>query len=255
MLVRHLTALCVALILPFAARAEPLVAAASNVQGALDEIIAAYSAETGTGVRVNYGSTGNLVRQIREGAPFDVFLAADEPSVNALVADGLTPGGAQVYAQGRLALLVPSGGAVAADAGLEGLRAALAAGTVTRFAIANPETAPYGMRAQEALDHAGLWAAVQPALVLGENVAQAAQFVTSGNAQAGIVALSVALNPEVASVTDHAVVPDDWHEPLTQGMVVLPRAGPDAKAFAAYVRGDAARAVWARHGYALPDAP
>ena len=237
---------------PMAAWAEPLVAAASNVQGALDEIIAGFTAQTGVAVKVSYGATGNLSRQIIEGAPFQVFLAADEASVDALVTMGLTKGPAVIYATGQLALLVPKGGPVVADAGLEGLRAALAAGTVGRFAIANPEHAPYGMRAREALVHAGLWDAVQPRLVLGESVAQAAQFVTSGNAAAGVVALSVALNPAVLAVTDHAALPQDWHEPLTQGMVVLPGADADAVAFADYVRAEAARAVWQRHGYSVP---
>lgn len=244
--------LSLALLAPICARAEPLVAAAANVQGALDAIIAGYTAETGKQVRVSYGSTGNLLRQIREGAPFDVFLSADEVSARALADEGLTMGAAQVYAQGRLALLVPKGGDVAADAQLAGLKAALAAGTVGRFAIANPEHAPYGMRAREALEHEGLWDAVQPALVLGENVAQAVQFVTSGNADAGIAALSLALSPAVAAQTDHAVLPAEWHAPLTQSMVVLPRADADAQGFATYLLGDAARVIWAANGYGLP---
>ena len=249
---RQIMALGLVLLGPMAAQAGPLVAAASNVQGALDEIIAGYALETGVAVRVSYGSTGNLVRQIREGAPFDLFLSADEESVEGLVDLGLTAGAAQVYAIGQLALLVPKDGAIEADPTLEGLQAALAAGRVTRFAIANPEHAPYGMRAREALEHEGLWEALQPHLVLGENVAQAAQFVTSGNAEGGIVALSVALTPAVVARTDHAVLPADWHAPLTQGMVVLPRGGADAQAFAAWLRGDAARAVWAAHGYGVP---
>lgn len=245
-------ALGVALLAPIGARAEPLVAAAANVQGALDEIIAGYTAQTGLAVRVSYGSTGNLLRQIREGAPFDLFLSADEASAEALVTEGLTQGAAQVYAQGRLALLVPKGGAVGVDAQLDGLRAALAAGTVKRFAIANPEHAPYGLRAREALTHEGLWEALQPKLVLGENVAQAAQFVTSGNADAGIAALSLALSPAVAALADHVTLPAEWHAPLTQSLVVLTRADAETLAFAAYLTGDAARAIWAASGYGLP---
>lgn len=235
------------------AGAAPVIAAAANVQGPLQEIAAAYQAQTGTSLRISYGSTGSLVRQIREGAPFEVFLAADEASVNGLVAAGLTEGPGRVYAIGRLALVAPKGGKIALDPGFAGLRAALAAGLVTRFAIANPEHAPYGVRAQEALRHVDLWAAAEPRLVLGENVAQAAQFVASGNADGGMIALSLALSPAVAARVDHVVVPADWHQPLVQSMALLPRAGADAQAFFAFLQGPEAQAIFAAQGYDLPD--
>lgn len=251
--IRWAAALAVlALTLPLSAMAAPLIAAAANVQSALEEIVTLYEAKTGQRLRVSYGATGSLVRQIRQGAPFDLFLSADDISVKALVDEGLTQGAARDYVMGRLALVVPKGGAFVADAEFTGFAAALGAGQVKRFAIASPAHAPYGQRAVEALRHAGLWAQTEPRLVLGENVAQAAQFVASGNADGGLIALSLALTPAVAARVDHAVVPSDWHAPLRQSMVLLPRAGDEARAFFAFLQGPEARAIFAAQGYDLP---
>jgi molybdate transport system substrate-binding protein len=241
-----------AMALPLSAMAEPLVAAAANVQSALQDIVAAYEAKTGASVRVSYGATGSLVRQIRQGAPFDLFLAADDLSIRKLEAEGLTQGAGRDYAIGRLALVAPKGGVFAPDADFAGLATALAAGKIARFAIASPEHAPYGQRAVEALRHAGLWAQVEPQLVLGENVAQAAQFVASGNADGGLIALSLALSPAVAARVDRAVVPADWHAPLVQSMALLPRAGDEARAFFDFLQGPEAQAIFAAQGYDLP---
>lgn len=249
-------ALCLALA---AAPAEaagdqaPLVAAASDLQFALPEVAAAFEAETGRSVRLTFGSSGNLARQIRQGAPFQLYLSADEDYVLALAGDGLTRDRGAPYALGRIALLVPAGSPLALDGSLGDLRAALADGRLERFAIANPEHAPYGRRAEEALRHAGLWPAIEPHLVLGENVAQAAQFATSGNAQGGLVAHSLALSPRVAALGAAELVPADWHSPLRQRMVLLKGAGPVAERFYGYLGGPAGRAILERHGFGLPD--
>lgn len=258
MLPRLAAALALAVGLAVApARAEeaPVVAAAASMQFALEEIAADYRAATGRDLRLAFGSTGNLARQLRAGAPYQILLAADEETVLALHADGLTRDAGRVYAVGRLALVVPEGSPVAADGSLSDLRRALAAGEVEAFAIANPEHAPYGRRAEEALRHAGLWEAVGPHLVLGETVSQAAQFVSSGNAEAGLVSLALTLAPGMASGVRHAEIPADWHAPLTQRMVLAAAAGPAAEAFFAYLQTPAARAVILRHGYSLPDTP
>lgn len=230
----------------------PVIAAAADLQFAVTEVAAAFAAETGMQVDLAFGSTGNFTSQIREGAPFQMFMAADESYVAALAAEGLTRDAGVLYAQGRIVMIVPQGSALAADATLESLRDALAAGTVRHFAIANPDHAPYGQRAREALQHAGLWDAVQPHLVLGENVAQAAQFATSGNAQGGIIAQSLALSDQVASLGPHALIPADWHTPLNQRMVLLKDAGPVATAFYAYINTPAARGIMETYGFVLP---
>jgi molybdate transport system substrate-binding protein len=237
---------------PAAAQEPPVIAAASDLQFALEEIAAAFTAESGQVVTLSFGSTGNFARQIREGAPFQMFLAADESFVFDLARDGFTRDEGQLYAEGRIVIQVPEGSALAADGTLESLRLALGEGRITRFAIANPEHAPYGKRAEEALRHAGLWEPIQPFLVLGENVSQAAQFALSGNAEGGIIAYSLALAPQLESQGSYALIPAEWHQPLLQRMVLLKDAGPVAEAFYAYMSAPGARAIMDRYGFTLP---
>jgi len=135
---------------------------------------------------------------------------------------------------------------------LNDLAAALADGRLGKFAIANPEHAPYGKRAEEALRHAGLWEKIKDKLVLGENVSQAAQFATSGGTQGGIVAYSLALAPAVARVGNYALIPDSWHEPLRQRMVLLKGADEKTREFYRYMQQPAARAIMKRYGFLLP---
>jgi molybdate transport system substrate-binding protein len=232
----------------------PVVAAASDLQFALGEIAAAFRSETGQDLRLSFGSTGNFARQIREGAPFQIFMAADESYIADLDRDGFTRDAGDLYALGRIVVKVPAGSTLTADGTLESLRAALAEGRITRFAIANPDHAPYGLRAREALQHAGLWEAIQPFLVLGENVAQAAQFALSGNADGCIIALSLALAPQVAAQGSYGLIPETYHEPLRQRMVRLKGAGPVAEAFYAYMTAPPARAIMRRYGFLLPGA-
>ena len=240
--------------IPVRAQADvPVVAAASDLQFAVEEIAAAFEAETGMRVRLSMGSTGNFARQIREGAPFEIFMAADEAFVADLHADGLTRDAGDLYGIGRLAIMVPHGSALTAEAHLDHLAEMLAAGQITRFAIANPEHAPYGQRAREALITRGLWDDLQPFMVLGENVSQAAQFALSGNAEGGIIAWSLALAPQVSPRGMHALIPEAWHQPLRQRMVLLDNAGPVAKAFYAFMMQPAARAILDRYGFVLPE--
>jgi molybdate transport system substrate-binding protein len=239
---------------PARAQADaPVVAAASDLQFALGEIAAAFTADTGMAVRLSMGSTGNVARQIREGAPFEIFMAADEQFVADLHAQGLTRDAGDLYALGRIVVMTPNGSSLVPDEALDNLAALLAAGQVSRFAIASPDHAPYGMRAREALIARGLWDDLQPFLVLGENVSQAAQFALSGNAEGGIIAYSLALAPEVARRGTHALIPEAWHEPLRQRMALLDGAGPVAEAFYAYMQEPAARAIMERYGFDLPE--
>ena len=237
---------------PASAAEGPVVAAASNLQFALEAVAKAFRADTGHRLRLSYGASGNLARQIRQGAPFELFLSADELYVRDLVRAGLTRGEGTLYAIGRLAIVVPVGSPVAADGSLDDLARALDEGQVTRFAIANPAHAPYGKRAEEALRHRGLWRAIEPKLVLGENVSQAAQFAVSGNAEGGLIPYSLALAPTVSSRATFDLVPEAWHTPLRQSMVLMRSAGTVAAKFHAYLQRPGARAILARHGFALP---
>lgn len=240
--------------------AVPVVAAASDLQFAIAEIAEAFAAESqrrdgsenGMSVRLALGSTGQFARQIRQGAPFEIFMAADEQYVLDLHREGFTRDAGELYALGRIVMIVPTDGELAADGTMESLRRALAEGRITRFAIANPEHAPYGQRAMEALQHAGLWESIQPYLVLGENVSQAAQFALSGDAEGGLVAYSLALAPKLSARSAHELVPADWHAPLRQRMVLLNEAGPVAEAFYAYLKSPSARKIFVRYGFALP---
>lgn len=231
----------------------PLVAAASDLKFALDEIIPRFHRETGITVRVTYGSSGNFARQIIRGAPFEVFLSADESYVEMLAARGLTRDRGSLYAIGRIVVFAPHGSPLEPDARLEHLAARLASGAAGRFAIANPEHAPYGRAAEQALRKLGLWQAVQPRLVLGENVAQAAQFASGGSTEGGIIAYSFALAPELRARGRFALLPAELHQPLRQRMVVLAHASPGAQRLYEYLRSPASRAILARYGFALPE--
>ncbi len=177
---------------------EPaLVAAASDLKFALDEIAAGFTAGTQAPLRIAYGSSGNFYRQIVQGAPFELFMSADEGFVLQLAEQGLTLDRGALYGSGRIVLFAPRGAPWQPDAEFAGLKQALRDGRITRFAIANPAHAPYGRAAQQALQRAGLWAAIEPKLVLGENATQAAQFATSGSAQGGIFPLSLGVGAGV----------------------------------------------------------
>jgi molybdate transport system substrate-binding protein len=244
------------LIAPAAARAQdgPIIAAASDLNFALTEVADVYARESGRRIRLSFGSSGNFARQIAQGAPFEMFLSADENYVQGLAARGLTLGDGDLYAIGRLVIFVPHDSPVEADPALADLATALSDGRLRRLAIANPEHAPYGRAAREALMAKGIWQTAQGKLVLGENVSQAAQFATTGNAEAGLFAYSLALSPSVSGLGRHALLPENLHAPLRQRMVLLKRAGDDAKRFYGFVQQPAARAILARYGFVLPPA-
>jgi molybdate transport system substrate-binding protein len=232
--------------------AQPVVAAASDLKFAIEEIAAQFASDTGRQVKLVFGSSGNFARQIEQGAPFHLYMSADEDMVFRLADAGRTLDRGVLYAIGRIVLIAPHGSALPVDGELKGLAATLKEGRLQRLAIANPEHAPYGRRAEEALRHAGLWDAVKPKLVLGENVSQAAQFALSGSADGGLVAYSLALAPEVAAKGRYALVPESWHRPLRQRMVMLKGADDTAHAFYAYLQQPKARAVMGRFGFGLP---
>jgi molybdate transport system substrate-binding protein len=238
---------------PLPAAEVPTVAAAADLRFALEEVAARFRSDTGREVRLSFGSSGNFARQIEQGAPFELFLSADEGYVYRLADAGKTEDGGTLYAIGRVVLFAPAGSPLEPDVHLDGLRAALAGGRVRRFAIANPEHAPYGRAAREALVHAGLWDAVQPHLVLGENAAQAAQFATSGSAEGGIIPLSLANAPALRDRGRAVLIPAQWHAPLRQRVALLKGAGETARAFYAYLQRPAAREVLRRFGFVLPE--
>jgi len=226
------------------------IAAASDLRFALDELLQPFRAAwPGLSVQVIYGASGRLAAQIRQGAPFDVFLSADLSFAQGLFDAGLTTGPPRRYALGALV-------SWSTDAALGHLALAelVRAPQVQRLAIANPQHAPYGQRAVQALRSQGLLQAAQPKLVLGDNVAQATQFVESGAAQAGLVAHALVLAPQLQGRGAFTVLPAAWHAPLEQAGVITRRAAehPAASAFMAHLETPASRALLRRYGFALP---
>ncbi|MDB5926537.1 MAG: transporter, periplasmic protein [Betaproteobacteria bacterium] len=230
----------------------PAVAAASDLKFALEEMAAQFRVATARDVKLVFGSSGNFYRQIQQGAPFQLFLSADEGLVFKLADAGKAEDRGRLYATGRVVLFARHGSALKVDAQLAGLKAAVALGAIRRFAIANPEHAPYGRAAEQALNKLGVWDALRGKLVLGENVSQAAQFATSASAEGGIFAYSLALSPQVAALGQYVLIPEDLHEPLHQRMVLMKGAGTTARAFYEYLQEPIARAAFKRYGFVLP---
>jgi molybdate transport system substrate-binding protein len=225
------------------------IVAAADLKYAMAEVVEKFRASrTGDKIEVIYGSSGKFFTQIANGAPFDMYFSADIAYPRKLEQQGLTAGSTQPYAVGRIVLwsLNPE----LAKMALKDLPRA----PINKFAIANPKHAPYGLRAQEALQRQGVWEAMQPKLVLGENIAHAAQFIESGAADAGIIALSLALSPNMQGKGAWVLIPAAWHEPLEQGFAITRRAAgnPLAKDFANYMASEPARVVMRRYGFVLP---
>ena len=227
-------------------RPELTVAAAADLQFAFTDIGALFEEECGCKVTFVFGSSGNLAAQIESGLPVDIFASADIAYVDGLREKGLIlEDTQQLYAVGRIVL------AVNKDSGLqvESLRDLLKPG-VTKVAIANPDHAPYGIAARQALESEGIWDELKPRLVYGENVRQALQYVQTGDAPAGIVALSVADVPEIS----YTLIDDSLHQPLRQSLAVLRRTGEEqlARDFIAFVNGPEGRPIMKKYGFVLP---
>lgn len=222
------------------------VAAAADLRPALTDMARVYEARTGTKVVLTFGSTGQLTQQIENGAPFDVFLAADEGYIERLHRGGHTLAGTeQRYARGRLALVT----AQQAERRLDRL-ADLSRVSVRHIAIANPDHAPYGLAARQALEAAGLWEALSGKLVYGENVQQAMQYVKTGQADAGLVALALAQS----SGLRWALVPEELHRPLHQALAVVwsTRQENEARRFADLVLSPDGQTILQEYGFEPP---
>jgi molybdate transport system substrate-binding protein len=230
------------------------VAAASDLQSALPAIAAAFEKDTGRKVALTFGSSGNFFTQVQNGAPFDVFLSADIDYPRRLEASGhVVRGTVTKYATGRLVLWSRQ------DSGLDLTRglALLDDSRVRHVAIANPEHAPYGRAAVAALRHERLYDRVQKKLVMGENISQAAQFARSANAEAGLIALSLALSPALKTSGAYVVIPEAWYPPIEQAAATLTssKRQPLARQFLDYLTSATAVRVLRSYGFATPAPP
>jgi molybdate transport system substrate-binding protein len=231
---------------------EITVAAAADMSAALPQLVEAYTKKTGQTVKLSFGASGNLTNQIRNGAPFDVFFSADEQYPNQLISEGLASKDTLYrYAVGRLVLWVPGDSPL--DLSKLGIQALLDR-SVKKISIANPATAPYGRAAEAALRHFGIYDQVSSRLVLGESVSQAAQFVESGNAQAGLIALSHALAPAMKDKGRYWTVPLDAYPTLNQAAVVLSKSKQQdaTRKFLDFLRSPEATSLLSSYGFSLP---
>jgi molybdate transport system substrate-binding protein len=250
-----LTLILILFVVAGAAAAQTLrVAAAADLQFAMNDLASQFEKETGTKLAVSYGSSGNFRAQIENGAPFDVFFSADAQYPEQLVKAGVADAQSLfIYAQGHLVIWAPLGTSLhLAEKGFEALRDP----SITKIAIANPEHAPYGRAAVAALEKAGLYDQVKSKLVLGENISQAAQFAQSGSAQVGIIALSLTY-AESMKGGERWEIPADYYPPILQKAVIV-TSSPNknaANAFLAYVKSDQGHKILSQYGLTPPAAP
>jgi molybdate transport system substrate-binding protein len=226
------------------------IAAAADLQYVLTDLSAQYEKQTGVKLAITYGSSGSFFAQIQNGAPFDLFLSADLDYPKKLIDAGFADSNSlQIYATGRLVLWLPSDSPLDPAAGLK----MLLDPRIQKIAIANAQHAPYGRAAVVALQNAGLYDQLKPKLVFGENISQAAQFVQSGSAQAGLIALSLALSPAMNS-GKRWIIPPDRYPPVDQAVVLL-KSSPNKQAaisFLAFVNSPKGRTAFERYGYSTP---
>ena len=252
-MIRVMIALCLFVItgVNVAVAEEITIAAAADLNFVFRELVAEYEKSTGDRVRLSLGSSGNFYAQIQNGAPFDLYFSADIAYPRKLEEAGLTvPGSLYPYAVGRIVLWAGKDSRLDLSKGLEILREP----TIKKIAIANPKHAPYGRAAVAAMEQAQVYDRVKDKLVLGENISQAAQFVESGAADVGIIALSLALAPPMQAAGHYWEIPADSYPPLEQGAVIL-MGGKNqerAKAFLAFVQGAEGQAMMKRYGFIVP---
>jgi molybdate transport system substrate-binding protein len=229
-----------------------LVAAASDLNFAMDEICSAFEkANPGIKVDVSYGSSGNFYAQIKQGAPFDVFFSADASYPVLLEDEGFAvKGQRELYAIGKIVLWIPKKSALNPQKGLH----LVLETELKKLAIANPRHAPYGRAAEESLRYYGLLDKVQGKLVFGENISQTAQFVQTGSADAGIIAMSLAILPGMANSGSYWIIPTESYSSLEQVYAVLQRGKdkPVVRAFLKFVQGKNGKKILSDFGFVLP---
>lgn len=247
--------LSLALLAPALRAEEITVAAAADLNYALKDLALRFEQKTGDKVTVSFGASGSFFSQIQSGAPYDTFFSADMDYPKKLAAAGLVESSSlRVYAVGHLVLWVPNSSNLDPQKLKMDL---LLQPSVRRIAIANPQHAPYGRAAMAALDHFGLKDKVANKLVLGENISQAAQFVQSGNAQAGLVALSLAMSPAMKGAGKYWELPADSYPEMQQGVAVLSSSKHKqaAQAFIDYITSSEGTAVLQQYGFRVPLRP
>ncbi|PYX95780.1 MAG: molybdate ABC transporter substrate-binding protein [Acidobacteria bacterium] len=238
--------------LPIFAQEELTIAAAADLQPVMKEIASRFETNTGSKVKLVFGSSGNFFAQLQNGAPFDVFFSADLEYPKKLEAQGLTePGSLYECAIGKIVLWVPSNSPIDVSKGLS----VVADPQIRRLAIANPAHAPYGRAAKTVLGKAELWQSVSSKLVLGENISQTAQFANSGNADAAILALSLVLAPAMKGNGTYFMIPQELYPPLRQAAVVMKASAHKKSAlrFVEFLESAETQSLFAENGFQRPE--
>jgi molybdate transport system substrate-binding protein len=229
---------------------QATVVVAANMKPAMDEIYQQYKMAGGQDLRIIYGSSGNFARQIQQGAPFNLFVSADESFPMALHRQGLTVDEGKVYAIGRLALIAHKSRKMKLSLNSAELKKVI--DDTNKIAIAKPDMAPYGKAAIDFLNALGLYESAKNKIVFGENISSATMFVTSGSAGIGLTAYSLAKSKEVMQIADHLLIPENLHEPIKQRMVLLKSPPKPIVDFYAHLQSAKARDVLKAHGYSAP---
>jgi molybdate transport system substrate-binding protein len=243
-----LIAVVVAFISQSCAAQEITVAAASDLQFAMQDVAARFEKETGKTAKLIYGSSGNFFQQIQNGAPFDMFFSANLDYPKKLEAAGLIePGSFYGYAQGKIVIWVPQQSKLDLSSGMR----ALLDPSIKKIAVANPQHAPYGQAAVAAMQKENIYEKVKDKLVLGENISQTASFVVSGSADVGIVALSLALSPNMKDKGRYAEVPSDDYPPIEQACIIVGSSKNKeiARQFLSFVKTPAVAVVLRSYGF------
>ena len=255
-MIRVLIALCMFVItgVNLAVAEEITIAAASDLNFAFKEIVTEYEKASGNHVKLTLGSSGNFYAQIQNGAPFDLYFSADIRYPQKLVESGHAVADSLYrYAIGRIVVWALNQSSIQVERGLE----TLLDPRIRKIAIANPKHAPYGRAAVAAMEHVQVYDRIKDKLVLGENIAQAGQFVESGAADVGIIALSLALAPPMQAAGHYWEIPADAHPPIEQGAVMLTggKNSEGAKAFLSFIQGAEGQTMMKRYGFVIPAIP
>ncbi len=230
----------------------PVIAVAANFAPAMEIINQQFKTDTGHEIRISAGSSGALIRQIEQGAPFELFLSADESYALKLHQIGIATDEGRIYATGRLVLYVPKSSRLNIMQNLDEMLRQLANEDRYKIAIANPELAPYGAAAVQILNRYTTIEKLQGRMVLGENVGQTAQFALTGAVDAAFLPYSLAITPKLQEAGHFELLPDDWHNPIHQRMVLLKNAGEIARKLYDYIASESARRIILEFGYTLP---
>ena len=232
------------------AQSIPTVAAASDLKFALEEIAANYKTDKGRDLKMVFGSSGVLWQQIKNGAPFAIFLSADEAYIDDLQKNGITLDGGCLYAIGRIVLLGKKNSQIKLSPDKESLTKAIQ--IAKKIAIANPDHAPYGRATKEFLMSMGVWDLIEPKLVFGENISQATIFALTGSADFAISALSLVTAPVIKAQATYVLIPDQLHKPLKQKMVLIKNHAPSATDFYQYLQEPKSKQIMTRYGFVMP---